>query len=127
MSHDVTFHEEEPYFTQPYLQGENLKEDKLESLDLSGLESNTLNFPSIKSNTFGYSGQDSNTLNLYGLESNPPNSSSFESNMPSLSSIELITLVSDPYEAEKLGVELNNTCTLLINRTLNQPFTPQTS
>ncbi|KAI5417662.1 hypothetical protein KIW84_042324 [Lathyrus oleraceus] len=103
VSHDVTFHEEEPYFTQPYLQGENLKEDKLESLDLSGLESNTLNFPSIKSNTSGYSGQGSNTLNLSGLESNPPNSSNFESNMPNLSSIELITLVSDPYEAEKLG------------------------
>ena len=38
VSMDVTFHEQEPYFSQPYLQGENSKEDKenfLLDLDLS--------------------------------------------------------------------------------------------
>lgn len=28
VSRDVTFHEEEAFFKQPYLQGENLREDK---------------------------------------------------------------------------------------------------
>lgn len=86
----------------------NCKEDKLESLGLSCLESTTLNFSSIKSNEFGHSGHDSNTLdlshsshdsntlNLFGLESNPPNSSSFKSNRPNISGLELNTLVSDP-------------------------------
>lgn len=119
VSRDVIFHEEEPYFTQPYLHEENFKEDKLESLDLSGLESNALNLSSIKSNASSHSGHnsntldlshfghDSNTLNLSGLESNPPNSSSFESNKPNLFGLELNTLAPNPYEAEEVGVESN--------------------
>ena len=113
VSRDVTFHEEEPYFTQPYLQEENFKEDKLENLDLSGFESNTLNLSSIKSNTSGHSSHESNTLNLSGLESNPPNSSSLESNRLNLSGFELNTLVPDPFEAEELGVESNKSNTPL--------------
>lgn len=79
VSRDVTFHEEEPYFTQPYLQGGNFKEDKLESLDIFSLESNTLYLSSIKSNASGHdsntldlshSDHDSNTLNLSDLDSN---------------------------------------------------------
>ncbi|KAI5447233.1 hypothetical protein KIW84_014908 [Lathyrus oleraceus] len=123
MSRDVTFHEDEPYFTQTYLQGENFKEDKLESLYLSGLESNTLKLSSINSNASGHSGHDSNTLNLShsshdsntpnlsGIESNPPNSSSFESNMPNLSGVELNTHVLDPSEAEEVRVESNKSNT----------------
>ncbi|KAI5413059.1 hypothetical protein KIW84_057617 [Lathyrus oleraceus] len=126
VSWDVTFHEEEPYFTQPYLQGENFKEDKLDSLDLSGIELNTLNLSSINSNTSGdsdhdsntldlsHSGHDSNILNLSGLESNPPNSSSFESNRPNLSGLELNTFVPDPSEAEEVGVESNQSNTPIV-------------
>lgn len=111
MSRDVTFHEEEPYFTQPYLQGENFKEDKLESFDLSGHESNTLNLSSIMSDTSGQSGHDSNILNLSSLESNSPNSSSYESNTPDLSILESNTHVSDPSETKGLGVESNQSNT----------------
>jgi hypothetical protein len=64
-------------------------EDKLETLDLSGLESNTLNLSGIE-------------LNTSGLESNTPNLSGIESN----------TLVSDPSEAEKLGAETNQSNSL---------------
>ncbi|KAI5421101.1 hypothetical protein KIW84_044806 [Lathyrus oleraceus] len=110
---DVTFS------FNPNLLGKNFKEDKLESLDLSGLESNTLNLSSTKSNASGHLGHDSNSLNLShsghdlnipnlsDLESNPLDSSSFESNRPNLSGLELNTLVPEPSEAEEVGVESN--------------------
>ena len=56
LSHDVTFNEQEAYFTQPYLQGENPREDKEMDLRLPDLpnflvasepESNTLVSPPV--------------------------------------------------------------------------------
>ena len=53
MSRDVTFHEAQAYFTQPYLQGESLREDKgtnLETLILPDLNLETLILPDFEPN-----------------------------------------------------------------------------
>jgi len=90
VSQDVTFHEDEPYFTQSYLRGEDFNVDKIETLELPGLYC-------IKSNACAPSSLESNTPNLSDFESNRPNVSGFESN----------TFVLDPSKAKELGVESN--------------------
>ncbi|RDX71446.1 hypothetical protein CR513_49207, partial [Mucuna pruriens] len=51
VSRDVTFHEDQTYFKQPYLQGENLNETQLEILVLPSLEF-TIHVPKSKQTTY---------------------------------------------------------------------------